>query len=506
MTTTQSGTEAPGSAAAETEPSAAARPGGGLPAGRVWRHRHCFLACLDLACLFAVTTGAMMLWRAIVGPGDGPGFRKLLGSAAAITGVWVLVVARHGGYDLGLRGVVSPVVRARMLLLSGLYSMAGLVILSFLLGFTLPPLGALLLALAGGAATMTVIRVLVRRLGRALAASDVLAHRVVIGGIGRDARSIVSRLRALSGSMRVVAFFCTDKSAPSFAMGCPVIRGIEQLNEWHKSRPFHTFVASNQMLGRRGSGTSETVRLINFCEARGIETYAVADLYDISVTSREVATFSDVPLVQLRDAAAHPVYTFCKRIVDVVFSAVMLVLLLPLMAAIALAIKLSGPGPVLFAQLRAGRQGRPFRMLKFRTMAPDAEKRLGELVEIDKLKEPVFKIRNDPRVTRVGRLLRRTGLDELPQLWNILRGQMTLIGPRPEELGVVRFYNEHQRRRLKVRPGLTGLQQVECRGSTSLRRRVALDLVYMKHQGPVLDAYILLKTVIVVLRGDGTTG
>ncbi|MFW6065961.1 MAG: sugar transferase [Planctomycetota bacterium] len=455
----------------------------------------------------AVTAGALVLWITFIEQTDQWPIRRLLGPAAAMAGLWVLSIALHGGYDLGLRGVVSPVVRARMLLFSGLYSTGGLMILSFLLGFALPPLGGLAMALIVGACTMACMRLGMRRLGRWLAANDVLAHRVVIGGTGREARAIAARLRTLSGSMKVVAFFCPDKPAASSFMGRPVLCGAEELDQWHSKKPFHTFVASSHIWGTRlRAGTPESMQLINFCEARGIETYVVADLYDISVTSREVATFSEVPLIQLRDAAAHPVYSCCKRIVDICLSSVLLVAMAPLMAAIALAVKLTSPGPVLFKQVRAGQHGRAFRMLKFRTMFADAEDRLSDLVDFEQLKEPVFKLRNDPRVTGVGRFLRRTGLDELPQLWNILRGDMAMIGPRPEELSIVRLYNDHQRRRLKVKPGLTGLQQVECRGNTSLSRRIALDLVYMKHQGPVLDAYILFKTVLVVLRGTETTG
>jgi len=170
-----------------------------------------------------------------------------------------------------------------------------------------------------------------------------------------------------------------------------------------------------------------------------------------------------------------------------------------------LLVKLSSRGPIFFQQVRVGLHGRPFKMLKFRSMVPDAEERREALVSLSDLAEPVFKFRDDPRVTGIGRFLRRTGLDEVPQLLHVLLGQMSLVGPRPEEAAVVAFYDEHQRRRLKAKPGITGLQQVNCRGCTSLKRRVNWDLAYMKHQGLLLDAYILIRTTWVVARGCETT-
>ena len=145
-------------------------------------------------------------------------------------------------------------------------------------------------------------------------------------------------------------------------------------------------------------------------------------------------------------------------------------------------------------------------MFKFRTMIEGAEERLGEVVDLEDLEQPAFKVENDPRITGFGKFLRRWSLDELPQLWNVLKGEMSLVGPRPEELRVVDRYDVWQRRRLKVKPGITGLQQVEARGGLSeLNARVRLDVYYIRKQSLLLDAVIMLRTVWAVLRGAGAT-
>ncbi len=206
-----------------------------------------------------------------------------------------------------------------------------------------------------------------------------------------------------------------------------------------------------------------------------------------------------------RDVSQFSIYSFIKRMLDIFLSIVGIFLTLPVWLCIALLIKLSGRGPVFFTQIRAGLNGKPFRMYKFRSMVLDAEDRLNDLIDIDNLEEPVFKIKNDPRVTMVGRILRRTSLDELPQIINVLKGEMSLIGPRPEELRIVEKYNGYQRVRLKTKPGITGYQQIMNRGESSFSRRFYYDLIYLNNQNLFMDFYIVFMTVPVVLLGKGTT-
>ncbi len=192
-----------------------------------------------------------------------------------------------------------------------------------------------------------------------------------------------------------------------------------------------------------------------------------------------------------------------KRAVDVIGAAAALVVLAPLMALIALAIKLDSPGPVLFLQERVGVGGKPFRLFKFRSMIKGAEGLVESVMTQSILPPPAFKIPNDPRVTRVGRILRRFSLDELPQFINVLKGDMSLVGPRPEEMRVVAQYNDWQRRRLSVKPGLTGPMQVTARGALPLDERVRLELDYIERYSLWEDLRLLARTIPAIIRGSG---
>ncbi len=196
--------------------------------------------------------------------------------------------------------------------------------------------------------------------------------------------------------------------------------------------------------------------------------------------------------------------SFAKRTVDTIVASAALLCLAPLFAAIAVAIKLTSPGPVFFSQERYGLNKQRFRMLKFRTMVPDAEARQKALESQNEAQGPVFKMKNDPRVTPIGRFLRKTSLDELPQFVNVIRGDMSLVGPRPLPLrDVARFNDAWLMRRFSVKPGLTCLWQVQGRSGTTFDQWIAYDLEYIDTWSPMLDAKILLLTIPAVLRGSG---
>ena len=214
-----------------------------------------------------------------------------------------------------------------------------------------------------------------------------------------------------------------------------------------------------------------------------------------------------------------------KRIFDVVLSTMLTIVTFPVMVLTALFVKIDSSGPAIFKQMRIGMDrrraynggginnfhekrridlgGKPFTMFKFRSMVKEAEEVLPSLVDLRALQEPVYKLRDDPRVTHFGRFLRKSSLDELPQLFNVLKGEMSLVGPRPEAQRVVFLYDGNHRKRLQVRPGLTGLQQIKCRGSKSMEQRLKYDLEYIRHRSLLLDLWILLRTVFVVISGKG---
>jgi exopolysaccharide biosynthesis polyprenyl glycosylphosphotransferase len=205
------------------------------------------------------------------------------------------------------------------------------------------------------------------------------------------------------------------------------------------------------------------------------------------------------------DGSSHPLWARgAKRAIDIVVSTVLLVVLSPLLLTLAIIVRLTSGGPALFVHTRCGYRGRPFRFYKFRSMVVDAEARKRELIHLNEVQGPAFKIARDPRTTPFGSFLRKYSLDELPQLWNVLMGDMSLVGPRPPTPGEVSVYTRRQAQRLSVIPGITGLWQVSGRSNiTSFDRWVELDLMYVEHWSLWLDLRILARTVLVVLRAEG---
>ena len=212
---------------------------------------------------------------------------------------------------------------------------------------------------------------------------------------------------------------------------------------------------------------------------------------------------SEIPVYEPRAGLRRRASLAWKRVSDVVVAAALLTLLLPVLALVAVVIRLESPGSVIFAQERVGRRGRPFKVLKFRTMVADAHKHEARLVAESEADRRFVKITCDPRVTRIGRFLRKTSIDELPQLWNVIRGEMSLVGPRPSQPGEVAHYEPPHFERLLVRPGITGMWQVSGRSGLSFEEAVALDGAYVRDWSPSLDLRILARTALVVLQCRG---
>lgn len=222
-----------------------------------------------------------------------------------------------------------------------------------------------------------------------------------------------------------------------------------------------------------------------------------------AVTPPSVASRGAEPGVETGASPRKRAYHFTKRVMDVTLAAIGLAALSPLIALVALAIKLDSKGPVFFKQKRVGRNGAEFGMYKFRTMRPDAEEMKKKLMHLNERNGPVFKMANDPRITRLGRFLRKYSIDEAPQLLNVLKGEMSLVGPRPPLPGEVALYKPHHFRRLEVTPGITGLWQVTARNVADFEEWVRLDAHYIDHQGLFLDLWIMLRTPKAILSGKG---
>jgi len=240
------------------------------------------------------------------------------------------------------------------------------------------------------------------------------------------------------------------------------------------------------------------------CEKQGINLRILSNIFDLQMTRPKAEEFDGDYLISHTAGVIEGWPVLVKRIIDFAVSLTLIVLLSPLFLVVALLIRLSSPGPVFFVQKRLGLNKRRFSMYKFRTMVADAEQKIHELQDLNEVSGPVFKIRNDPRITPVGRFLRKTSIDELPQLFNVLKGEMSLVGPRPLPVRDYEgFDQDWQRRRFSVVPGITCLWQVNGRSSISFDKWMELDMQYIDQWSLWLDFKILARTIPAVLKGSG---
>ena len=255
------------------------------------------------------------------------------------------------------------------------------------------------------------------------------------------------------------------------------------------------------VVGRERLDSCEELFLL--CEELGVTARVVLDLFPHTISRMELHELDGFPLLTFSPTPSDEVVLLIRRVMDVLFSGLMLLAAIPIMAAAGLAIKLTSRGPILFRQERCGLHGRRFVMYKFRSMVDDAEQRRYELEALNEMDGPVFKSSRDPRVTKIGKFLRRFSIDELPQLYNVLKGDMSLVGPRPPLPQEVQRYQRWQRRRLSMKPGITCLWQISGRNQVGFEEWMKLDLNYIDNWSLLLDLKILIKTVPVVLMGKG---
>jgi len=236
----------------------------------------------------------------------------------------------------------------------------------------------------------------------------------------------------------------------------------------------------------------------------GVDLRVVPDMFDGLIWNSPIEYIGQFPTIPLYCGQVHEFGRLLKRGLDIVLSTLILIVISPLLLAIAIAIKQDSHGPVLYSSERIGKKGRVFRCVKFRTMVRDAEGRRADVMHMNEREAVLFKISDDPRMTRLGRFLRRYSLDELPQFFNVLRGDMSIVGPRPPLAGEVREYKLSHLRRLDVTPGITGLWQVQARRDPSFDSYVSLDVIYIEKWSIWLDLKIIMRTIGVVLAGTGS--
>ena len=342
---------------------------------------------------------------------------------------------------------------------------------------------------------------LLKKLMRSAFASERSVTKVMVIGYANQLEDLVGRLKGKLGfEYEIVSLGCLDDSVrPEKIAGIPVAGGGDSLLETCRQLPLDEVFIGSAEYPEEKKG-----RLIRGFEEMGVTCHYNLGIFDGTSTKGQVGNFGDFTVVTY--SAFHSSYKrqLIKRLMDIAGGLAGSALTLVLMPFLAVAIKLDSPGPVLFSQTRIGRNGRRFKIYKFRSMYADAEARKKELEQENQVKGLMFKMENDPRVTKVGRFLRKTSLDEFPQFFNVLLGDMSLVGTRPPTEDEFEKYNLYYRRRISMTPGLTGLWQVSGRSDIDdFDEVVKLDLKYIDNWSLTLDLKILAKTVAVVLFGKG---
>jgi exopolysaccharide biosynthesis polyprenyl glycosylphosphotransferase len=407
-----------------------------------------------------------------------------------VTSLWVMDLYRLRS-RWSVRSEARAVLQAAMLIAVATFSALFL--------FKLPDVSRLFLLLLF--ATQTVVtfglRLGIRWSLRRLRDRGFNTRYLLVVGTGPSAKRFADRVeRHRELGLRVIGHLATGSHPPAAVGSRPVIGTIDDIEAI-----LHRQVVDEVAVCLATEDVTLIEPIARLCEEEGKIVRIPVDELGLSLSGARVEEFDGIPVLSLVYGPDRAISLVCKRLLDVGIALVGMVVLSPLFLVVSLWIRAVDGPPIVFRQVRVGLHGRPFRVVKFRTMVPDAEERLAGLAKLNEIKGHAFKVTDDPRLSRTGRVLRATSIDELPQLWNVLRGEMSIVGPRPPLPSEVEGYDLWHRRRLSMKPGITGLWQVEARREEDFDRWVELDLAYIDRWSVWLDLKIMIRTIPAMLQG-----
>ena len=323
--------------------------------------------------------------------------------------------------------------------------------------------------------------------------------KILIVGTDERARQVGKLLEQYKKWGYHVVGYLSSEEEETAAPDLDIVGSLKKLPEYLLEHVVDEII----FLGSHRKDLEEFEKLIGLCGDLGIRSRVAADFFLDSTSEISLEYLESLPLLTFSTVPDATIGILAKRVVDVLVASVILIVFAPLTLVTAAVLKLTSSGPIFYKQVRCGQGGRRFKLIKFRTMIEGAEDKLWELKHLNEMEGPVFKMRHDPRVTALGRVLRKSSLDELPQVWNVLKGEMSIVGPRAPLLEEVQHYTTKQRRRLGVKPGITCLWQVSGRNDLDFNKWMELDLEYIDNWSFWLDLRIMLKTIPAVFTARG---
>jgi len=438
---------------------------------------------------FALATAIQQIAR----PVSDEALRNELVFGVFLVPIWVIMMGINSLFLA--RAVSNAGEEMRRLVTAGVMACGFLVGVLFVAQYTLLSrlwVGLLFVCVTG---MLIMSRLIARRVFRRLRREGRIRRPVVIVGTGCEAISLFDATRRRPDLGYEVIGFTGD---PTCGHGVTVLGSVDDTLEAVRRTG-----AVGAILSVASLQPDEVNRLTRTLTDVGCHVTLSSSLHDIDLTRTRSQSIDGRLMIYIEPTNRSQVHLFLKRSFDVVVAGTALLLTLPLLAIVALMIKLDSRGPVLFRQVRVGKDGEPFEILKFRSMVQDAEAKRAELEAMNERSGPLFKMTEDPRITRIGRVLRKTSIDELPQFWNVLRGEMSVVGPRPALPSESEHWTPELRERLRVLPGITGMWQVSGRAESDFELYRRLDLYYVDNWSLLHDVKIVVRTVAVVLTSRG---